>query len=86
MPLAHRFVSVGNGNFPYELGELAVRLIDHNQRRMDLRIVAQFTRDGGALAIPMTLGLRGGAIDARVLRSEPDPAAPFGQVWWLEDP
>ena len=86
MPLAHRFVSVGNGNFPCELGELTVRLWDQNQRTMDVRIVAQLTRDGGTLTIPMTLGLRGGAIDGRRLRAEPDPAASFGQSWWLEDP
>lgn len=86
MPQVHRFVSVGNGNYPYELGELAVQLIDYQRRTMDLRIVAQFTRDGGALAIPMTLGLRGGVIDGRIIRGEPDPAAPFGQAWWLEDP
>lgn len=86
MPQVHRFVSVGNGNYPYELGELTIRLTDHRQRTLDVRIVAQLTRDGGALTIPMTLGLRGGAIDGRILRSEPDPAAPFGQSWWLEDP
>ena len=86
MPQAERFVSVGNGNYPYDLGELAIRLIDQNQRTLDLRIVAQLTRDNGALAIPMTLGLRGGAIDGRILWSEPDPTAPFAQAWWLEDP
>ena len=86
MPRAERFVSVGNGNYPYELGELTVRLWDQERRAMDVCIVAQLTRDGGALTIPMTLGLRGGAIDGRILRSEPDPAAPFGQAWWLEDP
>jgi hypothetical protein len=34
----------------------------------------------------MVLGLRGRAIDGRVLRGAPDPAAPFGQDWFLEDP
>jgi hypothetical protein len=86
MPRIHQHISVGNGNYPYELGELTVRLWDQNRRTMDVRLVAQLTRDNGALAIPMTLGLRGGAIDGRVLRSEPDPAASFGQAWWLEDP
>ena len=52
---------------------------------MSLRIVAQLTRDGGALTIPMTLGLRGGVTDGHVLRAEPDPAAPFGHSWFLED-
>ena len=36
--------------------------------------------------MPMTIGLRGGAIDGRVIRSELDPGASFGQAWWLEDP
>jgi hypothetical protein len=86
MPLHHRFVSVGNGNYPYELGELPIRLWDQDQRTMDVRIIAKFTHDNGRLTLPMTLGLRGGAIDGRVLRSEPDPGASFGQAWWLEDP
>jgi hypothetical protein len=86
MPSVHRFVSLGSGNYPYELGELTVRLWDQNQRTMDVRIVAQFTRDNGALTIPMVLGLRGGALDGRILRSVPDPTAPFGQDWFLEDP
>jgi hypothetical protein len=86
MPLAHRFVSLGGGSFPYELGELTIRLTDRDQRTMDVRIVAQFTRDNGALTVPMILGLRGGAIDGRILRSAPDPGAPFGQDWFLEDP
>jgi hypothetical protein len=86
MPQMHRSVSLGGGNYPYELGELAIRLWDQNQRTMDLRIVAQLTRDNGALTTPMVLGLRGGAIDDRILRSAPDPAAPFGQDWFLEDP
>ena len=85
MPLRHRSVAVGGGRYLYELGEIAIKLTDDRQRTMDLRIVAQFTRDGGALTIPMVLGLSGGAIDGRVLRSEPDSAAPFGQAWSLED-
>ena len=52
---------------------------------MDVRVVAQLTRDNGALTIPMTLGLRGGVIDGRRLRADPDPIVPFGQSWWLED-
>ena len=85
-PARQRFVTVGGGRHPYDLGELGIRLTDHDHRTMDFRIVAQLTRDGGALAIPMTLGLRGGVIDGRILRAEPDPAAPVGQAWWLEDP
>jgi hypothetical protein len=86
MPPIHRSVSVGNGNYPYELGELTVQLRDLDRRTMDLHLVAQFTRDSGALTIPMTLGLRGGVIDGRRLRAEPDPDVPFGQSWWLEEP
>ena len=86
MPQQRRSITVSGGRFPYDLGELTIQLRDLDRRTTDVRIVAQLTRDGGALAIPMTLGLRGGAIDGRVLRSEPDPAAPFGQAWWLEDP
>lgn len=86
MPLQRRSVTVGGGRFPYDLGELMIQLRDLDRRTMDVRIVAQLTRDGGTLTIPMTLGLRGGAIDGRRLRAEPDPAASFGQSWWLEDP
>ncbi len=86
MPAYHRFVSLGGGNYPYELGELTVRLWDQSRRTMDLRVVAQFTRDNGTLTLPMVLGLRGGALDGRILRGVPDPAAPFGQDWSLEDP
>ena len=86
MPLQRRSVTVGGGRFPYDLGELIIQLRDLDRRTLDVRIVAQLTRDGGALTIPMTLGLRGGAIDGRRLRAEPDPAASFGQSWWLEDP
>jgi hypothetical protein len=53
---------------------------------MTVRVVAQLTRDGGALAIPMVLELSGGFLDGRVLRAEPDPGAPFGQRWELADP
>lgn len=86
MPQPSRFVALGGGTYPYELGELSIRLRDRSRRTMDVRVVAQFTRDGGALTIPMVLGLRGGAIDGRVLRSAPDPGAGFGQDWFLEDP
>jgi hypothetical protein len=86
MPLQHRSVSLGGGNYPYDLGELTVRLFDQDRRRLDARIIVQLTRDGGALTIPMTLGLRGGLLDGRILRAEPDAAAPFGQTWFLEDP
>lgn len=86
MPHAQRFLSVAGGTFPYDLGELDVPLFDHHRGGMTVRVVAQHTRDGGALTIPMVLGLRGGFRDGRVLRAEPDPNAPFGQLWTLEDP
>ena len=86
MPLRHRFLTVGGGRYPYQLGELGVQVTDDRRQTMSLRIVAQFTRDGGALTIPMVLVPRGCVFDGRVLRSEPDPAAPFGQAWALEDP
>lgn len=86
MPQPQRFVLIGGGRYPDELGELTVRLHDQNHQTMDLRIVAQFTRDGGVLTLPMILGLCGGAIDGRVPHAEPDPAGPFGQAWSLAGP
>jgi hypothetical protein len=86
MPLSLRSTSFGGGNYPYDLGELTIRLLDQEQRTLDARIVAQLTRDGGAINLPMTLGLRGGVIDGRILRAEPDDTAPFAQSWFLEDP
>ncbi|AMV24354.1 hypothetical protein VT84_08155 [Gemmata sp. SH-PL17] len=86
MSHVQRSVSLGGGTFPYELGELAVQLTDYSHRTMDLRVVAQLTHDNGVLTIPMVLGLSGGVTDGRVLRAEPDPSAPFGQAWSLEDP
>jgi hypothetical protein len=86
MPQRHRATSFGGGRYPYELGELTVRLRDLDRNVVDLRIVAQLTRDGGALTAPVVLGLRGGAIDGRVLHAEPDSAAPLGQAWSLADP
>lgn len=85
-PRAHRIASVGGGSFPYELGELDVRLTDDQQRTLDVRVVAKFTRDGGRLTTPLLLGLRGGVIDGRTLRAEPSLTAAFGQEWWLEEP
>ena len=86
MPLFQRSVLFSGGRYPYELGDLTIRLTDLTSRTMDLRVVAQLTRDGGRLTAPMVLGLRGGVIDGRILRAEPDAAAPFGQGWLLEDP
>lgn len=86
MPQRHRSFFIGGGRYPYDLGELDLHLRDLDNHTMDVRIVAQLTRDNGTLTIPMILGLRGGAIDGRILRGAPDPAATFGQDWFLEDP
>ncbi len=86
LPQVRRFLTVGGGRYPFELGELDICLRDLDGRTMSLRAVAQLTRDNGALQVPMLLGLSGGVIDGRILRSEPDAAAPFGQAWALEDP
>jgi hypothetical protein len=86
MPQNRQFVTIGGGRHPYDLGELTIRLRDLENNAMDLRIVAQLTRDGGTLTIPLILGLRGGVLDGRILHAEPDPTAPFGQMWFLEDP
>jgi hypothetical protein len=85
MPARHQVITIANGTFPYELGELSIPIVDKMGRTLTPRVVAKFTRDGGALALPLVLGLRGGVLDGRVLRAEPSPAAPFGQAWVLED-
>lgn len=85
MPRNQRSVTLGGGTFPYELGEVRLRLLDLAGGTMDVTVVAQLTRDGGKFMAPMILGLRGGAIDGRILRSQPDSSAPYGQAWLLED-
>ncbi|MBA4066865.1 MAG: hypothetical protein C0501_24790 [Isosphaera sp.] len=86
MPRSRRRVAMVGGSWHYDLGELTITLRDQAGGAMDVTVVAQLTRDGGRLTIPMVLGLRGGVLDGRVLRAEPDPAAPHGQRWTLEDP
>jgi hypothetical protein len=86
MPQSLRSVSLGGGTYPYELGELRLRLLDRTGGTMDVTVVAQLIRDGGKFTAPMILGLRGGALDGRILRSQPDTAALHGQAWLLEDP
>jgi hypothetical protein len=86
MPASLRLVAIGGGAFTYDLGEVRLRLRDLFGGVMDVTVVAQLTRDAGALKAPMILGLRGGVIDGRVLRAEPDPTAPFGQGWHLDGP
>jgi hypothetical protein len=86
MPPNQRVFSFGGGTWPYELGELTIHIRDLVGGSMTVKLVAQLSRDGGRLMVPMVLGLRGGVIDGRILRSEPDPAAHFGEAWFLEDP
>ncbi|MDB5305899.1 MAG: hypothetical protein JWO38_101 [Gemmataceae bacterium] len=85
IPPPLRVVTIAGGTFPYDLGEITLSLHDPFGGQLDATVVAKFTRDGGALTVPLTLGLRGGAIDGRILRAEADPTAPFGQAWVLED-
>jgi hypothetical protein len=85
MPQSQRVITVGGGTWPYDLVELTIRLLDKQRGALDATVVAQLTRDGGKLAVPIVLGLRGGVIDGRILRAQPDPAAPFGQAWLLEE-
>lgn len=86
MPARLRTIDLPGGRFSYELAEVPIRVQDRAGAVLDLTAVAQITRDGGRLTIPMVLGLRGGVIDGRILHGEPDAAAPFGQSWMLEDP
>ncbi len=86
MPQSLRNIAFGGGIYPYELGELRFRLRDRVGGGMDVSVVAQLIHDKGKLTTPMVLGLRGGVLDGRILRSHPDPAAPFGEAWLLEDP
>ncbi len=85
-PASLRIVAIGGSSFAYDLGEVRLRLRDLVGGALDVPVVAQLTRDGGALNAPMILGLRAGVLDGRVLHSEPDPAAPFGRAWWIEGP
>jgi hypothetical protein len=86
VPAHLRRLTIAGGTFDYDLGELVIPLRDRRGGALDVIVVAKLTRDGGALNVPLTLGLRGGFLDGRVLRAEPDPAAPHGQAWTLEDP
>ena len=76
---------VAGGMYSYTLGEIVLRLEDSRRQRLDVAVVAELTRDGGALRIRLTIGLRGGVIDGRTLTAVPDPLAPFGQAWALEE-
>lgn len=86
MPPHHRRLVIAGGTFPYDLGELVIQLRDKEGGVLDVAVVAKLTRDGGALDVPLTLGLRGGFLDNSRLRADPDPAASHGQSWVLESP
>jgi hypothetical protein len=86
MPKRLRTIDLPGGSFPYKLAEVAIRVQDRVGAALNLVAVAQLTDDGGRLTIPMVLGLRGGVIDGRILRGEPDAAAQVGQSWLLEEP
>jgi hypothetical protein len=86
MPQSLRTIAFAGGTYPYDLGELQLRLRDLAGGVMNVTVVAQLLHDKGKLTTPMVLGLRSGVLDGRILRSSPDPAAPFGETWILEDP
>jgi hypothetical protein len=85
-PAGLRTLTIAGVTVPYELGELSVRLRDKDGHTLDLRLIAKFTRDGGRLPVPLTLGLRGGLLEGRHLLAKPAPAVPFGQAWELRQP
>jgi hypothetical protein len=86
MPQRHRSLVIAGGTYPFDLGELVIPLRDQEGGALDVTVVAKLTRDNGALNIPLTLGLRGGVLEANRLRADPDPTAPHGQHWALEIP
>jgi hypothetical protein len=49
-------------------------------------VVAKFTQDGGALNIPLMLGLRGGFLEGGTLSVGPNASTPHGQSWVLANP
>ena len=81
-----RTITIAGGTFPYDLGELTIQLEYRNRTVFPVTVVAKLTQDGGRLTVPLTLSLRGGFLDGRILHGEPDPTAPFGQAWTLADP
>lgn len=86
MPYSQRRVAFAGGVYPYYLAELTFQLHDLVGGMLQIKVVAQLLQDGGRLTTPMTIGLRGGVLDGRIFRSYPDPGAPFGEQWLLEDP
>ncbi|WP_439622922.1 hypothetical protein [Gemmata sp.] len=81
-----RNITIAGGTFPYDLGELTLRLEDKNGSALAATVVAKLLRDGGRMPVPLTLGLRGGFFEGRTVHAEPDPAAAFGERWTIEGP
>jgi hypothetical protein len=86
MPHPYRKLTIAGGTFPFELGELVIPLVDQEGGSLDTTVVAKLTQDGGQLNVPLTLGLRGGFLDAGTLNVSPDAAASHGQSWILASP
>jgi hypothetical protein len=84
-PPALRTLTIAGGTYPYTLGELTFDLQDLDLCTLNVTIIAKLVQDAGRLAIPLTLGLRGGFLDGRKLHAKPDPSASFGQAWGIED-
>jgi len=85
-PPVLRALTIAGGTFPYTLGELTIQLEDYDHTILPITIVAKLTQDGGRLAVPLTLGLRGGFLEGRTLSAAPDATEPFAQAWVLQDP
>jgi hypothetical protein len=84
-PQQLRVTTIGGGTFPYTLGELTIDLQNPDLSLYPVTIVAKLIQDGGRLAAPLTLGLRGGFLDGRKVRAEPESPAAFGQEWFVAD-
>jgi hypothetical protein len=82
-PPALRVTTIGGGTFPYTLGEFTTELQDFDHAALQVTTIAKLIQDGGRLAVPLTLGLRGGFLDGRKVRAEPEPSAAFGQEWFV---
>jgi hypothetical protein len=80
-----RATTIADGTFPYTLGELTLNLQNSDLSLYPVTVIAKLLHDGGRLAVPLTLGLRGGFLDGRKVRAEPDPVAAFGQEWTVSD-
>lgn len=76
MPQQYRRLIIAGGTFPYEIGELDIPLVDQEGGSLTVKVVAKFTQDGGALNIPLTLGLRGGFLEGGTLSVGPNASTP----------